>query len=265
MPRDTLTVSSLEKAFRVLEVFSKASGDLSPGELSMLTGLDKSAVQRFSHTLVKTGYLERNERTRRFRLGKKTLDLAFHFLRSSPLVETATPALIELRRACGERVSLSLRDDTSIIYVIRQQSKREYFYSSLIGRRMPIFCTAGGRAILSRLSPQHAADIVSRSDLRPLTPKTVTDPAAILQMVEQARHDGFAVAIEESSVGELTLGVALVDVDGLPAAAIHIGASLSEWNPEAFARKMAPLAMETARNLSHARLPRASEARNRAN
>jgi len=169
------------------------------------------------------------------------------------VVETATPALAELRRACGERVNLSLFDDTSIIYVIRQQSKREFFYSSLIGRRMPTFCTAGGRAILSRLPPEQAAEIISRSDLRPLTAKTITDPATIIEMVDQARDDGFSLAVEESSGGELTLGVALLGFDGLPTAAIHIGASLSEWNPTDFAQRMAPLALETARNLNHAR------------
>lgn len=254
MPRDTLTLSSLEKAFRVLEAFSGANGDLSAAEVAEATGLDKSAVQRFTHTLLQLGYLERHAKTRRFRLGKKTLDLAFHFLRSNALVETATPALVELRRACGERVNLSLFDDTSIIYVIRQQSKREYFYSSLIGRRMPTFCTAGGRAILSRLPPQEAAEIIGRSDLTPLTTKTITEPAAIMKMVNQARADGFSLAVEESSVGELTLGVALLDRDGLPTAAIHIGASLSDWSPSNFAQRMAPLAMETARNLSHVRM-----------
>lgn len=253
MPRDTLTLSSLERAFRVLEAFGTASSDLSAAEIAELTGFDKSAVQRFTHTLLQLGYLERHPKTRRFRLGKKTLDLTFHFLRLNPLVETATPALVELRRACGERVNLSLFDDTSIVYVIRQQSKREFFYSSLIGRRMPTFCTAGGRAILARLPPQEAAEIVGRSDLTPLTAKTITDPAAILQRVSQARADGFALAVEESSVGELTLGVALLDADGLPTAAIHIGASLGEWNPVDFAQRMAPLAIETARNLSHAR------------
>ncbi|MFJ1260560.1 IclR family transcriptional regulator [Cupriavidus sp. CuC1] len=257
MTRDPLNVASVDKAFRVLHAFGNAAGDLSLGDIAEISGLDKSAAQRFAHTLWQLGYLHKNDKTRRFSLGSKVLDLAFFFLKSNALVEAATPALVELRRACGERVYLSLFDDTSIIYAIRQQSKREYFYSSLIGRRMPTFCTAGGRAILARLPREKAADIVSRSELKPLTPKTITDAAVIIQKVDQARLDGFALAMEESSIGELTLGVAVLDSEGIPVAAIHIGGSLSEWQPDEFARKFAPLVMETAQSLSRARPPQA--------
>lgn len=253
MTRDPLYVASVDKAFRVLDAFGSTSADLSPSDIAELSGLDKSAVQRFAHTLHQLGYLEKNEKTRRFSLGKRVLDLAFYFLRSNALIEAATPTLVELRRASGERVNLSLFDGTSIIYVIRQQSKREYFYSSLIGRRMPTFCTAGGRSILAHLPRDQAADLVSQSDLKPLTPKTITDPATIMKKVDQARLDGFALAVEESSIGELMLGAAILDATAMPMAAIHLGGSLSEWHPEEFAQKFAPLIMESAQSLSRAR------------
>ncbi|MDL2398698.1 IclR family transcriptional regulator [Rhizobium mayense] len=247
---DPLYVASVAKAFRVLEAFGHTITDLSLSEIGEYTGLDKSATQRFAHTLWQLGYLEKDERTRRFRLGKPVLDLSFYYLRSNALIELATPALIDLRNSCGERANLSLYDETTTIYVIRQQTKREYFDGSLIGRRIPVFCTAGGRAILAQLPVDEATAVIAKSDLKPKTPKTITDPVAIMEKVEEARESGFGLAVEETVLGEITVGAAVTNAVGRPIAAVHIAASTSDWTVDAFRERFAPLAIETAQALS---------------
>ncbi|HWX50965.1 MAG TPA: IclR family transcriptional regulator [Roseomonas sp.] len=252
MRDDTLLVGSVEKAFRVLHAVREGPGAMSLGEIAAASGLDKSAAQRFAHTLWRLGYLEKDERTRRFTLGRQALETAFHYLRTTPLVEVAMPVVAELRRSCGERVSMSLWEGDSLIYVIRQQSRREYFWSSLIGRRVPLASTAGGRAILALLPPAEAEALVRRAPPPALTPRTLTDPAAILEQVGRARAQGYAMAVEEVSAGEVTLGAAITRADGRPVAALHIAGSLGEWKPEAFAASFAPLLLEAAHGLSRA-------------
>ena len=171
-------------------------------------------------------------------------------MRTHPLIEAATPTLIELRKTCGERINLSLFDDTSILYAIRQQNKREFFYGALTGRRTPVFCTAAGRAILARLPKAQVVDIISRSKLQPLTPKTIVDPKIIYAKIEEARAKGYAVSVEETTIGELVVGAAILDGDGQPIAAIQIAASTSDWRPADFEKKFAPLTIETAQTLS---------------
>src|SRR5665213_856653 len=126
--RDTLFVASLEKGLAVLGAFSGGQQFMTLREVADACGSDKSTAQRFTHTLTKLGYLEKCDRTKRFSLGKSVLELSFNYLRANALVEAASPVLIELQRATGERVNLSLFDDTSIIYAIRQLGKREYYY-----------------------------------------------------------------------------------------------------------------------------------------
>ncbi|WP_242662496.1 IclR family transcriptional regulator [Teichococcus deserti] len=245
-------MGSVHKAFQVLHAFRDAGGPLSLGEIAAATGLDKSAAQRFSHSLWKLGYLEKDTRTRRYRLGHRVLELTFSYLQGNRLVEAAMPMLAELRRSTGQRVSLSLWEDVSLIYVIRQQSQREYFWASLIGRRVPLFCTAGGRAILAQLPRAEAEDILARSPLRPLTPQTLTDPAAIMARVEQARQDGYGAAAEEVEQGERVLGAAVQRADGRPVGAVHLAAPLGEWDREEFGRRFAPLLLEVTRGLRSA-------------
>lgn len=250
--RSPLFIQSLEKALFVLESFREAEQLLSLAEISKISGLDKPAAQRCVHTLVQTGYLEKDLQSGRFSLGKKVLDLSFHFLRAHPLVIAATPVLLQLRRDCGERTNLSLFDGTSVVYAIRLHGKREYpQHSTLIGRRMPTFCSAGGRATLARLPADEVKDILARSDLRPLTTVTLTDPAAILAKIDEARALGYGFVNGESSPGELVVAAPVMDFAGRPVAAVHIAASSTKWQAEDFEKTFAPQAMQAAGFLSH--------------
>jgi DNA-binding IclR family transcriptional regulator len=255
-PRDTLFVASLEKGLAVLGAFSGGQQFMTLREVADACGTDKSTAQRFTHTLTQLGYLEKCARTKRFSLGKSVLELSFNYLRANTLVEAASPVLIELQRSTGERVNLSLFDDTSIIYAVRQLGKREYYYSSLIGRRMPIYCTSGGRVMMSHLSKKEVDGILERSTLKPLTRKTIYEREKIRAKIAEAREKGYSLTVEETVTGELVVAGAILDAEGRPAAAIHIAGSLSEWTPNQFEKKFGPLVVETCHALSRPRTGR---------
>ncbi len=50
-----LFVASVDKAFRILQTFSSGQQYLSLTELTQMTGMNKSAVQRFTYTLEALG------------------------------------------------------------------------------------------------------------------------------------------------------------------------------------------------------------------
>lgn len=248
-------VNSLGKGMAVLEAFSAHPGPMSLQEIGDLAGLDKSTVQRMAYTLLHLGYLRKGLDGRGFCLGPKVLDRSFDFLRSWPLIDRATPILNELQQTSHERVDLSIFDDLTICYAIRRQSKRQTFFATLIGRRIPTYCSSGGRAIMARLSDGEVESILARSDLKPITPRTLTDSAAIRREVERARQQGYSLVHDESLIGEVAVACAVLDHRARPVAAVHIAGSLSEWEPEGFARRFSPLAAEAAGALSGAIAP----------
>ncbi len=139
---ERLFLQSVARALDVLEAFAQ-SPPKSLGEIAAATGVNKSAAQRIGQTLLARGYLERSENGR-LTLGRRLLDRSFDYLRSNPLVERATPVLMDLRKLTGERVDLSLFDEETTVYAIRLQSKRETFYATLPGRRIPTFLSSAG-------------------------------------------------------------------------------------------------------------------------
>lgn len=235
------SVKSVEKAFAVLEAFDDSGRTLSLSEIAAITGLDKSAVQRFARTLRQLGYLEQCPETRRYAIGIKVLGLSFRFLHANPHVMRAAPILVNLRNATMERVDMSLVDGDATVYVFRLQSRQEPLKAALVGRRMPIVSSAGGRAILSHLPTTIAREIVQRAPRKAHTPKTLTDPERIMEEVASVRPRGYAFQVEEWRLGEMVVAAAVLDREGRPIGAIHIAASTNDWVPETFARKMGPL------------------------
>ena len=244
-----LVLQSVSRALDVLEAFAASPGPKSLGQIAQAAGINKSAAQRISQTLLGRGYLEQTENGN-LRLGRLLLDRSFDYLRSDTLIERAMPVLMDLRKAAGERIDLSLFDATynnlSTVYAARLQSKRETFYATLTGRRHPTFATTGGRACLALLPDEAVRDILERSSMTPVTPKTIVTIKGVFEKVREARHDGYAWAAEETLLGEVALAAAIRRPDGTPIGAVHIAGSLSEWAVEDFRHRFAPLAMAAA-------------------
>nr|WP_206077717.1 IclR family transcriptional regulator [Aquamicrobium sp. LC103] len=247
---DPLFVQSIARAMQVLSAFHHADRPLTLAEIAQVSDMGKSAAQRVVHTLRELGYIDRDPDNRGYIPGIRILDHTLDYLRLSPLIERATPVLLELRRSARERVDLSLWDDLRVVYSVRLQSKRESFFATLVGHSVPVFCTSGGRAIMARLTDGEVDGIIERSDRRPFTTKTICEPDEIRAKVSEARELGYAYTIGEVLVGEIALGAAVVGPDGRPLGAIHIAGSLSEWTAEDFCQRFAPLATEAARAIS---------------
>ncbi len=101
---DRLFVRSAARALHVLGAFHHAVGPLSLSAIASRAGIDRSAAQRLVHTLVTLGYMRRSADDRGYLPGLRLLDHTLDVLRLDPVVQKATPVLLELRKTLRERV-----------------------------------------------------------------------------------------------------------------------------------------------------------------
>jgi DNA-binding IclR family transcriptional regulator len=119
-----------------------------------------------------------------------------------------------------------------------------------VGRRLPMYCTASGRAYLSALPPSLARRILGRSRAAALTPTTLTDPQQIWKRVAAARESGYAWSDQEYYRGDLTIAAPILGEDGQPLAAVNISAPTSRWTLAQLRAKLAPLLLQSAQAAS---------------
>ncbi len=247
---DALMVNSVEKAFRVLSAFGRQHQTLNLSQVASETGMDVSAAQRFTHTLTRLGYLHKDAQTKRFELTAKTLDLGYHFVRSSRLLDRAMPYLMHLSKETEETVNLTVRDGTEIIFVSRFLSRHVLNTDVIIGTRMPAYCTAPGIAMLSRLPEEEAMAIIDASDLKAHTPSTTWQRDALREKLRQAAAQGYATAFEEVYIGDASIAAPIVDHHGRPEAAVNIATSTSRFSHAEVVQRFSSLVIATAHAIS---------------
>lgn len=249
---DPLFVRSVARAVAVLSAFDSARNPLTLNEVATLAGLERSAAQRMVHTLMQLGLIRRDAQDRGYLPGARLLTMAYSALRLNPAVQSASPILLELRRRTRERVDMSLWDDVRLIYTIRMPSKHEFFTATLTGNTVPVYCTAGGLAVLSRLADGEIADIFARSDRTPFTPDTMTTLEAVMVAVEATRQRGHAIATAQLVRHEVALGAPILEASGRPIGAVHLAGSLAEHDPIEFSAKFGPMLEAAAKSITRA-------------
>ncbi|MBV6305046.1 helix-turn-helix domain-containing protein [Candidimonas humi] len=248
--QSTLFNQSLEKGFAVIEAFGAEFPSMSLPEIAKATGITKSAAQRLAYTLEALGYLRKDPQTKRYSLAPKSLGFAYRYLLASPLVERANPYLLEVNRTIRETVNLSEPEGLEMVFTARFPSPIHSIVHMPIGRRLPMYCTASGRAYLSLLPDSHVRNIIEASDRVKYTPTTKTDVAKLIALIQEAREKGYAWSNQEYYRGDLNIAVALVDTAGNPVGAINISAAASRWTLDDLRKKGAPLLIEAARKIS---------------
>lgn len=218
-------VQSLEKGFRVLQVFTSEEPELVLADVARRADLDNATTFRLLNTLVNLGYVAKVGDSRRFRLTLRCLDLGFNAIAHSDLRRLARPILRTLVGAMNEAASIGVLDGIEVVYVERVQAGLARLGVDVrIGNRVPVHSTAIGQALLAFQPQETQIKILKAAPRIKLTERTVTDLDALLKRFKVVRKRGYAVSDQENVAGLCVLAAPVVDVDDVPIAAISVAA-----------------------------------------
>ena len=247
-----LFVGSLEKGLKILQAFDDGHRALRLTEIAHATGLDKSAAQRFTHTLYELGYLKKDPKTKHYRLAPKVLELGFAYLRTDGLVERAMPYLLEANKRAEETVNLTEMNGTDVVYVARVPSRHQVAVDVVLGTQLPAYCLAPGRAMLAFLPAEQARAAIERAERVAYTPRTLVAVEAIEAQLAETRRTGFSMCVEEYTPGEISVAAPVLDFARQPIAAINFSVPAARWSTQSVERRLVPLVIETAQAIGRA-------------
>jgi IclR family pca regulon transcriptional regulator len=254
--RSSLFVGSVEKAFQVLEAFRDTHRHMSMAEIARAALLDRSATQRLVHTMEQLGYLRRVPNSTLYGLAPKVLTLSYNYLRSRELIERASPYLLDISRTLGETSNLQELDGYEIVFLARFPGKHLVNVDFAVGYRLPAVFTASGRAILSRMDVAARREILRATPMEPVTPYTETDARILLSKIEEAAEQGFAIVMNQTLAGDISVAAPITDHEGYPIAAINIAVPTTRWTVERAREQLVPHVQLAATSISQSRMPR---------
>jgi DNA-binding IclR family transcriptional regulator len=223
-PRNELTLSTLDKGLRVLEVLA---GDPGAGrtltELARDLAMHRSTLFRFLATLRARGYVERDPATDRYRLGAQALTLASAYLSKLDVRQVARPHLQHLCDRTRELVHLTMLDRGEVVTIDRIEGQQAVSLQAELGARRPAYCTASGKAILAHL-PEEEVDALLAQGMPVHTPRTITSPKVMHAHLAEIRRIGYAVDDEERIEGVRCVAAPVFDLDGHVVGALSLAA-----------------------------------------
>jgi IclR family pca regulon transcriptional regulator len=241
-------IESVEKAFRVLQVFSTDDPVLTVSRAAELTGLTRATARRMLLTFERLGLVDMEEGS--FRLAPRVLRIGYSYLSSLPLWHHAEPQLRALAEELNESCSAAVLDDREIVYVARVPAKRSLSLTLTIGSRLPAYPTSMGRVLLAALPADRFEEYVASTTLDNLTRYTVTDPQQFREIIAEVRRAGHAIIDEEREEGIRSAAAPLVGRNGEVIAAMNVSVNAARISHEELRDRMLPRLKTSAEDIS---------------
>jgi IclR family pca regulon transcriptional regulator len=136
-----------------------------------------------------------------------------------------------------------------IQYVARVPTVRIMSVNITVGTRFPAYATAMGRVLLAGLPGPERAGILARTELQPLTRRTVTSAARLGEILDRAGRDGYVLVDEELEEGLRSIAVPVHDRTGRVVAAVNVSLHAGRGTPEHAREDLLPPLRETAAHI----------------
>jgi len=184
-------VKSGVRIIEILELFETEQRDLKVSEIVEALSLPQSSVSMLVKSLVSLGYLNFDTDTRRYRPSEQLAFLG-HWALGAPESVPRLQALVrELADSTSESVLLGGQKGLHLQYLASIDSQHSLRYTIKAGQLRPLHGSGIGIMLLSRKSNDEVCRIIRRFNAEFGPPYGNLSEKQILDMVEQARADGF--------------------------------------------------------------------------
>src|SRR5271157_2505017 len=173
-------VQSLVRALALLNRIAESCDDgATLTDLAQQIGLPSSTAHRLLTTLEQERYVRFSNEGRLWSVGVQAFVVGCTFTKTRSLANVARPHMRHLMEDGGETVNLAVEDEGEAVYLSQVECRQMMRVFARPGSRVPLHCSAVGKAILSATSDGDLAKALERQAMRRLTEKTIVNRMAL--------------------------------------------------------------------------------------
>jgi DNA-binding IclR family transcriptional regulator len=234
-------VQSVSKALQILELLAGENREITLTEISEKLGWPKSTAYGLLSTLRDYHFVDQSLRSGRYNLGVRLFELGHLVGRSWNIRSVALPFMHKLNRQYGEMVQLATEERGEVLYIEKIESANAIRIMSETGARLPIHCSALGKALLAQKSQAEVRRILEQTGMPRMTRHTITELNQMEQALDTIRAQGYAVDDMEIMDGLRCVAAPIRDGDGDAKYAISVSSFAGTLSGENMERVVADL------------------------
>ena len=212
---------SLRRGLQILDVFDEANDRLTATDIARRLNTLPGTIYPSLCTLEQSGYLVRDEH-KRYALGLRLLGFTDLVQRRLDLRDVAAGPLRELATRHSVNAHLAVLYEDVVLYLHREEGTPTVVIKEIVGARVPAYCTALGKVLLSGIDDEALRAYLATVKLVSHTESTITDRDRLDAEIRGVRERGYAVDDEEFHVGGLCFAAPVFDYRGRLIAAISL-------------------------------------------
>ncbi len=212
-------LSAVNRTILILETLSKTK-KINLEQLAKKTDLPKPSLLRFLNSLINLGYVYKDNNDL-YSLTLKMFSIGSNSLSHINLIDIAAPFADELCNYFNETVHMGILDEDHAVYVLKRESSYTIRMYSRVGKRIPLYCTAIGKNLLSDLNQKDIDNYLDSTKIIPFTKYTLSKEELKSQL-ELIREQGWAEDDQEHEEGITCIGASIRDFSGEIVAALSV-------------------------------------------
>jgi len=198
-------IKSVQKSLKILKYIIDADDKVNLSDLEKALGYNVSTIHHLLKTLMEEGFVSQNKETRKYDIGPEIFFAWIGGRRPEKYFSRVTPILEECVDITGETTNLFIRDDNEAVCVTGCESKKTLRAFLKIGRRIPLHCTAAGKAFLINHKPEELNKYING---------TTIDLKFLSEELRISRERGYTLEVNDYEEMITAVGVPVLDNDG---------------------------------------------------
>lgn len=209
---------SIERAFKIIKFLAYDEGkeEFSLYDISKATNLNVSTVYRFLKNLEKIGFIEKNKKSKKYRLTLELFKIGNRILykRNGNIVHYAIQSMKSLSKQYNETINLYSFEKNQVICIYRIENfTYPVEYSIKIGSQHPAYCTAAGKIFLSYHNKEFIDSYFRKIEIFKYTKNTQVDINQIKKELILIKKNGYAFDKEEYIDGANCIAVPIIGLE----------------------------------------------------
>jgi len=147
--KESYSIQSVDNALDVLEALCEEGEEVRISQLSQRLGMNKTSIFRLLATFENRGYVEKEQKSGKYKLGLSAYEMGQKFLSRMGLLRKAKPVIERLARECNEALYLAVPRDNEILMLDMVDTMQQVKIIPLVGNRYPITGSSAGRVVLA--------------------------------------------------------------------------------------------------------------------
>ncbi len=184
-------LQTADRALQILELLAKEG--MTATEIQKRMGLNKSTAHRLMMTLLNRGFVERNEVTGIYQIGLKMVEISSVRLNHVELKTEALPYLHQLANKLNKSIQLAIYDEGEAVFIEKVEKYQSFHMYCQIGKRIPLYCSGVGKALLLDKSDDEIRSILSNITFEKYTENTYMNVDELLEDLHDAREKGYTM------------------------------------------------------------------------